>query len=131
MPGAASHAAGSGEDGEGPAQANVDAGSIIANNIISGFGYGHAHWIWGNDGSPIKLDTGQKPTNPPLTDVVLQGNIIYQTGRNEAGAGSASETAQPRYRYAISVASDVVGLHCSNNIPHPGSEGISNIPLKP
>ncbi|MFV1968312.1 MAG: hypothetical protein ACC628_23045 [Pirellulaceae bacterium] len=131
MPGALSHAARSDGDGGGPAEANVDGGSIIANNIISDFGYGHAHWIWGNNGSPIKLDTGQKPTNPPLSDVVIQGNIVYDTGRDEAGAGGDSKGARPRYRYAISVASDVVGLHCSNNILHPGSKGISNVRLKP
>ncbi|MFA7004294.1 MAG: hypothetical protein WC429_09675, partial [Verrucomicrobiia bacterium] len=42
MPGAASHAAASARDGKPAVAPNVDGGSIIANNIISDFGYGHA-----------------------------------------------------------------------------------------
>lgn len=128
MPGAASHAADQGSDGASPREANVDGGSIIANNIISDFGYGNAHWIWGDNGSPIKLDTGQKPTNPPLKDVIIQGNIVYDSGRDKI---DASKNSRPRYRFAIVVASDVKGLHTSNNILHPGHEGVSNISIKP
>ena len=67
---------------------NVDGGSIIANNIISDFGYGHAHWIWGDDGTPIKFDRGQKPENPPLADVVVQGNVVYDTGTSRRNGTS-------------------------------------------
>lgn len=62
MPGAAAH------------PDNADGGSIIANNIISDFGHGDAHWIWGNERAPIRFDTGQQPDDPPLTDVIVQGN---------------------------------------------------------
>ncbi len=48
MPGAAASAS------------NTDGGSIIASNIISDFGHGDAHWIWGNERSPLKFDTGQQ-----------------------------------------------------------------------
>ena len=131
MPGAASHAAAPARSGQEPVGPNVDGGSIIANNIISDFGYGHAHWIWGDDGSPIKFDTGQKPENPPLTDVVIQGNIVYGIGSNQAGNDGTSRVPPPRYKYAVSVASDAKGLHFSNNILHPGTKGISNVELKP
>lgn len=111
MPGAASHAG------------NEDGGSIIANNIISNFGCGHAQWIWGGNGAPLRFSRGQKPENPPLTDVIIQGNIVY---------GSGAEP--PRYKYAVIIeggANGPKGLHFSNNILHPGAAGVSNVELKP
>ena len=83
MPGAASHAALPASAGKPAKAANVDGGSIIANNIISDFGYGHAHWIWGDSGTPIRFDTGQTPDNPPLSEVIIQGNMVYDTGRDQ------------------------------------------------
>jgi len=131
MPGAASHAAAPAPAGGKPVEANVDGGSIIADNIISDFGYGNAHWVWGDDGSPIKFDTGQKPDNPPLTDVIIQGNIVYDTGRDQVIVDGAPKVVPPRYRYAVSVARDAKGLHFLNNIFHPGTSGVSNVELKP
>ncbi len=126
MPGAASHAAApAGPDGK-PVPANSDGGSIIANNIISDFGYGNAHWVWGDNGTPLRFDTGQKPENPPLADVVIQGNIVYDSGRDEIAA-------PPRYAYAVLVARGAggpKGLRFSNNIFHPGTKGVSNVELK-
>ena len=78
MPGVASHTA------------NTDGGSIIANNIISDFGHGDAHWIWGSDNVPLRFDHGQEPDDPPLTDVIVQGNMLHNSG-------------PPRYRYAVVV----------------------------
>jgi len=109
MPGAAANAE------------NSDGGSIIANNIISDFGHGDAHWIWGNDRSPLKFDTGQQPDDPPLTDVIVQGNIVQSIG-------------QPRYQYAVIIAGGPGtprGLHFSNNLFHPGSQGVANEDLPP
>ena len=131
MPGAASHAAAPARPGEKPVEPNVDGGSIIANNIISDFGYGHAHWIWGDERSPIKFDTGQKPENPPLSDVIIQGNVVYGTGGDHAGNDGTASVMPPRYKYAVIVPSDAKGLHFSNNILHPGTKGISNVELKP
>ena len=109
MPGAAAHAE------------NFDGGSIIANNIISDFGHGDAHWIWGNDCSPFKFDTGQQPDDPPLSDVTVQGNIVQSIGK-------------PRYQYAVIIAggpNTPRGLHFSNNLFHPGSQGVANKALPP
>ena len=131
MPGAASHAAAPARPGEEPVEPNVDGGSIIANNIISDFGYGHAHWIWGDERSPIKFDTGQKPENPPLSDVIIQGNVVYDTGGDQASSDGTANVTPPRYKYAVIVPSDAKGLHFSNNILHPGTKGISNVQLKP
>jgi hypothetical protein len=109
MPGAAANAE------------NVDGGSIIANNIISDFGYGDAHWIWGNGCSPIKFDTGQQPDDPPLSDVIITGNLVHSIGK-------------PRYQYAVIIPGGPDaprGLHFSNNLFHPGTQGVANIELPP
>jgi hypothetical protein len=131
MPGASSHAGTAAEPGREAIAPNVDGGSIIANNIISDFGYGHAHWIWGNERSPLRFDTGQKPENPPLADVIIQGNVVYRTDSHQPDAQGGSSAPPPRYRYAVSVASDVKGLHFSNNIFHAGTHGIANVELPP
>jgi hypothetical protein len=109
MPGVASHTD------------NTDGGSIIANNIISDFGYGDAHWIWGTERSPFRFDGGQEPDDPPLSDVIVQGNLLYTT---EA----------PRYRFAVIIEKEPNAprrLHFSNNLFPPGSEGIANTDLEP
>ncbi len=127
MPGASSHAAGFEENGVRSANANCDGGSIIANNIISDFGYGHAHWIWGSGGSPFKFDAGQLPHNPPLTDVIVSGNVLYDLGREPGESESP-----PRYRYAVSISKADTGpqrLRFFNNILPPGTAGVANVEL--
>jgi nitrous oxidase accessory protein NosD len=109
MPGAAANAA------------NTDGGSIIANNIISDFGHGDAHWIWGDERSPLKFDTGQQPDDPPLSDVIVQGNVV-------------DAIRPPRYKYAVIIPggpSTPRGIHFSNNLFHPGTKGVANIELPP
>jgi len=100
---------------------NFDGGSIIANNIISDFGHGDAHWIWGDERSPFKFDTGQQPDDPPLTDVIVQGNIVHSIGK-------------PRYKYAVILPGGPNaprGMHFSNNLLHPGTKGVANTELPP
>ena len=130
MPGAAAHPAAPPKGtGTGGVAANCDGGSVIANNIISDFGYGSAHWVWGDGRSPFKFDTAQEPDDPPLTDVVVQGNVVYDPGRE---AGRTGEP--PRYHYAVIVAGGTngpKGLHFSGNLLHPGAQGVSNVPLSP
>lgn len=122
MPGAASHPARPG------AGANVDGGSIIANNIISEFGFGRTRFLWGgaDSGCPIRFDVGQKPENPPLADVIVQGNVVYDSGRDGVLVDGSPEAPPPRYKYAVLVEQGVGeprGLHFSNNILHPGTQG--------
>ena len=107
--------------GAGANPENFDGGSIISNNIISDFGHGDAHWIWGDERSPFKFDTGQQPDDPPLTDVIVTGNIVHSIGK-------------PRYKYAVIIAggpNTPRGMHFSNNLLHPGTLGVSNTELKP
>jgi hypothetical protein len=115
MPGAAAHPAAEGKPD------NSDGGSIIANNIISDFGYGDAHWMWGPERSPFKFDTGQDPDDPPLKNVIIQGNLVHNPG-------------PVRYQYAVIVAGGPnapQGLRFSNNVFPPGTGGVSNKELPP
>jgi len=115
MPGAAAHPAAE----DKPETDNSDGGSIIANNIISDFGRGHAQWIWGTRNAPLKFDTGQEADDPPLADVLIQGNIVHAIGA-------------PRYKYAVVVPNGKNaprGLRFSNNLFHAGTQGVANIEL--
>ena len=116
MPGASSHAA------------NVDAGHIVANNIITDFGRGDSAWIWGAGGyttAPLLFDRGQAPDDPPLRDVIVTGNLVYDSGSE----------VQPRgYAYAVRIIDGSNGpreLHFHGNSFQPGQEGISNQKLEP
>ena len=105
--------------GAGANPENFDGGSIISNNIISDFGHGDAQWIWGDERSPFKFDTGQQPDDPPLTDVIVSGNVIHSIGK-------------PRYKYAVIIGggpNTPRGMHFSNNLFPSGSQGVANIEL--
>ena len=115
MPGAAAHPAADGKP------ENADGGSIIANNIISDFGHGDAHWIWGKERSPFKFDAGQDADDPPLSDVLIQGNLVHNSG-------------PVRYKYAVIIATEPSqprGLHFSGNLFPPGTQGVCNQEMKP
>lgn len=137
-PGAASH-------GEVPATAdapakpdNSDGGSVIANNIVTDFGHGHEFWNWGGStpdmsgGFGIALYAGQLPENPPLSDVLLTGNLVSHS--------AAAPGEKPRYSYALYVGPwDAGDRECPNtpknimvsgNVLHPGSRGVSNVELQ-
>ena len=137
MPGAASHFARAAEGDKPALEPNTDGGSIIANNIISDFGYGSAAWMWTDTAScnPLRFDKGQTPENPPLTDVLIQGNVIYDSGRDEPLVEGVPKKQGPRYHYAVRIETDgknaPQGLRFSNNIFHPGQKGVSNVDLKP
>ncbi len=137
MPGAASGPSRPAEANSPAQEPNTDGGSIVAHNIISDFGYGNAAWIWGKSAScnPLRFDRGQKAENPPLTDVLVQGNIVYDTGRDQPLIKGVPRREPPRYQYAIRIetgsAHSPVGLHFSGNLLAPGTAGISNVELPP
>lgn len=102
---------------------NRDGGSVISNNIISEFGQGDAKWIWGKERSPFKFDRGQQSDDPPLTDVVITGNLIHSTD-------------EPAYKYAVIIDDPTGprgprGLHFNANLFPPGKQGVSNHDLSP
>jgi len=145
-PGAGSHAAEPASEDRPARPANVDGGIIVSNNIVTDYGRGHEYWNWGgaaNDlgGSyAIALYGGQLDTNPPLRDVLVTGNIVYDTGRDGVVAGGEVRTPAPRYRYAVYLGGwdgEVGGPTCPkdvrfvNNVFHPGAQGVSNVELTP
>ena len=137
MPGAASHAGIAATNGAAAQPANVDGGHIVANNIISDFGYGDSWWIWGQDGftrAPILFDRGQEPDDPPLRDVVVTGNIIQNPPPDTGATNAAPGAPRARYRYAVWIdpgPTGPKGLHFHGNQFPPGRDGISNEELRP
>ena len=132
MPGTASHPAEAAIDDRPARGANFTRGNIIANNIFSDFGFGYEYFNWeGSRGGVISLESGQLPENPVMTDVLVQGNIVYDTGRDQVLEEGAPVTVGPRYEYAVFITPEPSpqGLIFRDNIFHPGRSGISNIPL--
>lgn len=121
---------------------NVDGGTVIANNIVSDFGYGDAHWRWGDERTVFYFDQNQTPDPPPLRDVTVVGNIISDlqppvaTTQPTTAATTSRATTRPRYRYAIGIATDGLGrrgpinIRFSGNLFTPGTGGVSNVPLQ-
>ena len=144
-PAAASRTAESAHDGQPAQPANVDGGHIVANNIISDFGYGNAHWMWKDSTvlpvgpTPLSIGQGQQPDDPPLRDVLVTSNVIYSTGRDGEIRNGQAVIAPPRYKYAVYLVTadqtkpgepqGAMGVRFANNVFHPGSEGICNIDL--
>jgi hypothetical protein len=141
-PGTASHAAGesvelSGGRRSNPA-ANVDGYSIVANNIISDFGYGNAHWNWPvslPNVAPLRLgaDGFAEQGKPVVHDVIIQGNVIYDTGRDQILVDGKPRVEPPRYAYAVRIAdgkNQPSGLLFADNLFHPGTAGVSSADTK-
>lgn len=154
MQGAASHVAGRlPSKGPSPVGANIDGHSIISNNIISDFGYGSQAWIWGGNAinrSPIQLG-GKSPLadTPPLRNVLVTGNVIYDPGQDGILVDGQPRREPPRYRYAVRVVQgepagvptpgssgsggghirSPEGLRFSGNLFDPGTDGIANVDL--
>ncbi len=139
MPGAGSHPARSQKENPEKFEANNDGGTIIANNIISNFGYGPQRWNWGGkDGgtttqSPIALMGGQLAENPPLKDVLIMGNIVYDTGRDGVIENGEPTVEGPRYQYALYVEQTKEpkpqNVIVRGNIFNAGSKGVANFEL--
>jgi hypothetical protein len=148
QPGTASHAAFSNEQASAPDPAdpealtwsinrpgaNIDGSSIIANNIISDFGYGTAHWMWPSAGTaPIQFNVSPDPVrSPPETNVIISGNILYDTGRDQILVDGKPQVEPPRYKYAVRIGTGEHaprGLHFSDNLFHPGTDGVANVEL--
>ena len=78
-------------------------------------------WIWGDERSPFKFDTGQQPDDPALSDVIVIGNVVHSIGK-------------PRYKYAVIIGggpNTPRGMHFSNNLLRPGTHGVANTELPP
>lgn len=122
--------------------ANVDGGTVISNNIITEFGEGYEYWHLGgaydDRGSSygIAFLAAQLSSNPPLRDILVTGNVVYDTTADEISSASGDPPPRPKYRFAVAIEHeqgkpDPVGMHFGNNVFHPGTEGISNVELPP
>lgn len=124
-------------EGDRPAvAANVDGGSLIANNIISQFGHGDSYWMWKDSSRAVfRFDNGQEPTDPPLRDVLVVGNVISNPDADEHPEATHDPKDSPRYHYAVRIESgrdsSPRNLHFSNNLFPAGSQGVSNTTLAP
>ena len=101
-PGAASHTSANAVDGKPAVEENTDGGSIIANNIISNIGFGQQAWNWperkGSYG--MHLGDGPLPENPPLRDLLVVGNLVYDSGQDTMLVDGKWTRMAPRYGYA-------------------------------
>ncbi|HEY0984070.1 right-handed parallel beta-helix repeat-containing protein [Schlesneria sp.] len=122
------------ENGNPAIAANVDGGSLITDNVISQFGYGDSYWMWKDSSRAVfRFDRGQEPTDPPLRDVLIQGNIISNPDPDELPERVDETTESPRYHYAVRIEhgseTSPRGLHFGTNVFPAGSRGVSNVEL--
>jgi len=128
--------------------ANIDGHSIIADNIITDFGYGLESWVWQSDGRqgyPIQIG-GKSPLadTPPLRHVIVKGNVVQNAGQDQVLVDGQPRLEPPRYKYAVWVVQGVPAdnpggqggyanaprkLRFSGNLFDPGTEGVSNVDL--
>mgnify|MGYP003645939894 CR=1 FL=1 len=140
-PGAASEHAVAASDDAPAKSGNHDSGITIANNQITDYGYGHEYWNWGGKyddagGSrAISLMGKQLEENPNLSDILITGNMVYNSGRDGVMVDGELVQEGPRYRYALYVeyapddARFPENVRVANNIFHPGRDGVSNVAL--
>jgi len=142
-PGAASHHAEPAAEGKAARPANTDGAARIVGNVISDYGYGNEYWNWGGDtgvsGSfAIRIDRGQIASNPPISDVLVQGNIVSDPGKDGVLVDGKLTNPKPHYRYAFYVELPKPGepdgrypkrIHVLDNLFDPGIDGAANVPL--
>ncbi|MBI2432679.1 MAG: right-handed parallel beta-helix repeat-containing protein [Candidatus Hydrogenedentes bacterium] len=133
LPGVLSHPTEAASEGKEAHTANFTRGNIIANNIFSDYGLGHESYNWAAQrAGVISLESGQLPENPIMTDVIIEGNIVYDTAREQILEEGMPKDVPPRYDWAVYITPDLrpQGLIFRDNIFHPGTEGVSNIALE-
>jgi hypothetical protein len=142
-PGTASHAA-QAAAGDKPARnSNSDGSIIISNNVISDFGRGLEFWNWAGDGpdaastAVFRFEHGQELSNPPLSNVLVEGNLITNS-EEELGPDGAAIHPKPRYNYAVLIDAAPkdsnehhypMNIKVVNNLFIAGQQGISTVPI--
>jgi len=112
--------------------ANIDGHSVVANNIIADFGYGNARWIWQDaDPTPLLLNLNKaQRMAPAMAEVIVTGNVIYDTGRDQILVDGKPQVEPPRYHYAVKFPPGEKnmpeGIQISDNLFHPGVKGVAN-----
>lgn len=139
-PGAASHEARP-TSGTTPAEGpNIDGGTVVNGNIISDFGMGTDFWNVADSTNvaalnAISLQGEQLPHNPPLRDVIISNNMVYDDGRDQVLVDGELKVIEPRFRYALYVETKAKasprGVRIDGNLFHAGNKGVSNVPIPP
>jgi hypothetical protein len=134
MTGAATHSAGDTKPDGSIAAENTDGGHIISNNIISHFGMGLQNWNWENKANrcAIYLPKGQLEENPPLRNVVIVGNVVYDSGKDSVLIDGKWTKVPPRYNYALYIEQtqkpSPENVKVYANVFDPGLKGTTNLP---
>jgi hypothetical protein len=74
----------------------------------------------------------QLEENPNISDVIIQGNIVYDAGRDGVMVDGALIYEKPRYRYALRIDYTTDSPHFPKNVIvgenlfHPGRDGVCN-----
>lgn len=124
------------KEGRPAVAANVDGGSVIANNIVSQFGHGDSYWMWKDASRAVfRFDRGQEPSDPPLRDVLVTGNVVSNLEQGELPDEQGAEDESPRYHFSVRIEGGTEnsprGLHFHGNLFPAGTEGVSNVALTP
>lgn len=142
-PGTASHPAEMASADKPARPPNSDGSVIISSNVISDFGRGLEFWNWAGDGADatstavFRFERGQLNSNPPLSNVLVEGNLITNS-EEELGPDGKPIHPMPRYDYAVLIDQTPSGsnerhypreMKISDNMFMPGKIGISNVPL--
>lgn len=142
-PGAASHHAEPATEGRAARPANTDGAVRVVGNLISDYGYGNEYWNWGGDvgvssSFALRIDRGQLASNPPISDVLVQGNIVTDPGKDGVLVDGKLTNPKPRYRHAFYIELPKPGepdgrypknIHVLDNLFEPGTDGVANVPL--
>jgi hypothetical protein len=136
MPGSGSHSAADATTTAPEVQQNVDGGTIVSNNLFSDFGFGDQYWNWTGRTTPypelnvITVLFGQLEENPSIHDILITGNLVYDSGRDGIKTNGKWEKPGPRYHYALYVEQDrqpaPVNVKVYGNLLNPGMDGATN-----
>ena len=126
-------AGGADQPAKGP---NVDGGTVVMGNIISDYGFGDQYWSSASSpgASLYAISLEEEPDAPPLRDVVIANNVVYDTGRDKVIVDGRPQVVPPRYQFALMArvrkdSFETLKIH--GNVFHPGSSGAANFELPP
>jgi hypothetical protein len=141
MPGSLSKKAADAEAGDPAVPENVDGGTIVSNNIFSHFGHGEQLWNWEGRNSEypernvIAILFGQLEENPPIKNILVTGNVVYDSGQDTVLVNGRWEKVGPRYHYALYLeqkrAPAPVNVRVFGNLLDKGMKGATNFENAP
>ena len=67
-----------------------------------------------------------------MTDVIIEGNVVYDSAADGELVDGQPQTAGPRYEWAVYIAQNPSpqGLVFRNNIFHSGKSGVANVAIE-